>query len=240
MARHTDKVAISSISRRAILKGLATAPVLFRPAPFFAASISPDPPSLYDPSSALPFSDTRFVPHYPSRSPLADVIGLVAPGSDEYASEKYAVEIESILTRWSAELRESPRKVSALGEFLDSAMQGSALIVSSEKTVRSAYGIEVVHRQFAPDLLPGRDRCLKSIDGWLEPITQIETAEFEIYSISEIAQSPHAVRLELRYDLVANRRDGRREERVGSWRMEWYQDASQAWLARRWEASDET
>jgi len=47
---------------------------------------------------------------------------------------------------------------------------------------------------------------------WLEQIVQIETAEFEIYAISEIAASPLVVRLELRYDLVAVRADTRREE----------------------------
>src|SRR6266700_1183312 len=104
MARPTDKIAIQSIPRRAILKGLAMAPVLLRPAPFFGASSPFGILAVSDPEEALPFSDTRFIPHYPSRSPLAEVLGLVVPGSDEYASEIYAVEIESILKGWAARL----------------------------------------------------------------------------------------------------------------------------------------
>ncbi len=42
----------------------------------------------------------RFVPHYPAKSPLADVFRLVTPGSDEYITEKYAIEIEATLGGW--------------------------------------------------------------------------------------------------------------------------------------------
>src|SRR5258708_24993892 len=113
MARPTNQGAIRPLPRRAILKGLAMAPVLFRPAPFFGESFSlraaefpATNPAL--PFPALPFSDTRFVPLYPARSPLSYVIGLVAPGSDEYTSEKYAVEIEEIFMPWGSKLNECP------------------------------------------------------------------------------------------------------------------------------------
>ena len=47
------------------------------------------------------------------------------------------------------------------------------------------------------------------------------------------------MQLQVRYDLVAVRKDGRREERVGSWQMEWSHDESNAWKVHRWEASEE-
>ena len=240
MARHTDKVAISSISRRAILKGLATAPVLFRPSPFFAAPASLEASFFPGAHAALPFSDTRFVPHYPSRSPLADVIDLVTPGSDDYVAEKYAVEIESILKRWAAQLEESPRNFSQLRSSLHPTISASNLGAFTETTLRSANGIGVVRRRFASQLLRGSDQCIKSLEAWLKSTAKIDTAEFEIFAISEISTSPLTVRVELRYDLVATRSDQRREERVGSWLMEWAQDASRAWLATHWEAVEET
>src|SRR5258708_21940 len=123
MARPTNQGAIRPLPRRAILKGLAMAPVLFRPAPFFGESFSlraaefpATNPAL--PFPALPFSDTRFVPHYPARSPLADVISLVAPGSDEYTSEKYAVEIEEILKAWGTKLKQPPHAIQTLRDSL--------------------------------------------------------------------------------------------------------------------------
>ncbi len=216
------------------------APVLFRAAPFFGAPWRPGAFSVPGSDATLPFSDTRFVPHYPARSPLADVLGLVAPGSDGYASEKYAAEIASVLGTWAEKLRETPRVLSAIEASLDAAIRASTLKPSDEKAIRSAYGIDVVRRKFATELEPGRDSCLRAFSRWLEPVEKIETAEFEIYAIDEMSQSPLVVGVELRYDLVATRKDQRTEERVGSWRMEWLQDASRNWVARKWEAGEET
>src|SRR5882757_3371836 len=97
-----------TLSRRTLLKGLGVAPLLLRPSPLHGYSL------LFGPAGALAgedspfhFSDIRLTPHYPARSPLESVLRLVAPGSDEYVNEKYAVEIESLLDRWSAALRKS-------------------------------------------------------------------------------------------------------------------------------------
>ncbi len=81
---------------------------------------------------------------------------------------------------------------------------------------------------------------LKEIDAWLGPLTRVDTAEFEIFGIEETASAPLTVRVDVRYDLVAQRSDDGREERVGSWRMVWSRDASQSWKALRWEAGEET
>jgi Flp pilus assembly protein TadD/peroxiredoxin len=71
-------------------------------------------------------------------------------------------------------------------------------------------------------------------------ITQVETAEFEIYGIEEISNAPLSLRLEVRYDIVGSHHDQRREERVGSWTVDWSRDASQVWKARRWVSLEET
>ena len=230
-----------SISRRTILKSMGLAPLLLRPAAFRGSSL------LFEPaknSSAqkptFPFSDIRLTPHYPSQTPLADVLRFVPPGSDEYVSEKYAFEIESILRQWSQDLKSPVRNLSGLASFLDNSIEGSTLVVAKESVVRSSYGIEVVKRQFSPDLVPGRDRFLQSMKSWLGEASRIDTADFEIYGIDQITTTPLSVRLEVRYDIVAHTDGDRREERVGSWRVEWLRDESQAWKARRWKAREET
>src|SRR6266576_6598345 len=93
------------LSRRRLLKSLGLAPMLFCPTPFHASSF------LFEPWETLPrdrsdfsFADIRLTPHYPSKSPLEDVLRLVAPGSDEYITEKYAFEIGSQLNEWSQAL----------------------------------------------------------------------------------------------------------------------------------------
>ena len=86
-ARFTERLVIMSlhenekrlVSRRALLKSMGLAPLLLRPAPFYGSSsligLRNVLPSR-DPAS--PFIDIRLTPHYPARSPLADVLRLVA------------------------------------------------------------------------------------------------------------------------------------------------------------------
>src|ERR1700758_97849 len=119
---------LRSISRRAILKSIASAPLFMRAAPFLGLG-SPDGSSASAPghNPDLPFADVRLTPHYPSPSPLTDVMRLVAPGSDDYIAEKYAFEIEAILNKWGEDLKASPGKPSTLANFLSVSIQGCSL-----------------------------------------------------------------------------------------------------------------
>src|ERR1700731_2750777 len=96
------------LSRRRLLKSLGLAPMLFCPVPFHASSLLLDPrETLSSHPSGLSFADIRLTPHYPAKSPLEDILRLVAPGSDEYVTEKYAFEIGVLLQRWSRTLKAS-------------------------------------------------------------------------------------------------------------------------------------
>ena len=230
-----------NISRRKLLKEMGFAPLILRSAPLFGSSfLFAAPNHALKPQLAFPFADKRLLPHYPAQSPLTDVLKLVAPGSDDYVTEKYAFEIASALTRWSAGLKKSPRDHAALSSFVDDAIQASAFSRKGEKAVRSSFGIDVVRREFASTPVTGLEPLQKAIDAWLGPIARVETAEFEIFGIEEMGHAPLTVRVDVRYDLVARRHDDKREERVGSWRMVWSRDATQAWKTLQWEAGEET
>ncbi len=219
---------------------MGLAPLVLRSAPLFGPSVlfaSPESPT--NKKADFPFADVRLSPHYPLRSPLADVLKLVQPGSDQYVTEKYAFEIESLLKQWSEGLKKSPRDHGFLSSIVDLFIQSSSMAQAKETIVRSSFGIDVVRREFPSAAVQGRDRFLHEIDAWLGPVTRVKTAEFEIYGIEEVGGAPLTVRVDLRYDLVGNRTDGRSEERVGSWRIEWLRDESQAWKARKWEAREE-
>ena len=229
------------LSRRALLKSMGLAPLILRPAPFFGSSfVFGEAKAVPSASPEFPFADIRLKPHYPAQSPLADVLRLVPPGSDEYITEKYAFEIQSALNAWSRSLKESVNDHSGLAKFLDNTIQASSLVPAKETGVRSGGGIDIVRRQFGADVSPGRERFIQEIKTWLEQLSRVETAEFEITSIEKTADSPLAVRLDIRYDIVATRHDRRLEERVGSWRTEWAHDATETWKARRWEVNEET
>ena len=228
------------LSRRNLLKSLSLAPLLLRPSPL---SISPFLFAQQQRASnqipAFPLSDIRLAPHYPAKSPLADVLGLVAPGSDEYITEKYAMEVEVLLRQWSQNLKASIRGVSSLAKSLHPMIEASPLTPTAETTLRSGYGVDAVRRQFAAQPVRGRERFLHELEGWLRQVAHVETAEFEIYGIEVLAATPLTVHLEIRYDIVATRNDQSREERVGSWRTEWSHDEAAAWIAHRWEAGEE-
>jgi len=219
---------------------MGVAPLLLGPAPFLGPSFLFGSPKVFpSQKSDFPLSDLRLTPHYPEKSPLADVLRLVAPGSDEYVTEVYAFEIGAILTQWSQALKASLRDLSVLAGALAPAIEASPLASAQEIPVRSGYGIDIVRRRFAAGMVLGRERFLQEIQGWLGQASRMETAEFEIYGIEVAASAPLAVRLEIRYDLVANQSGERREERVGSWRMEWVRGESGVWKVRRLEAGEE-
>jgi tetratricopeptide (TPR) repeat protein len=186
------------------------------------------------------FSDFRLTPHYPAPSPLADVLRLVAAGTDEYLTEKYAEEIEAILEGWGRGLKSSPRDHSALSQALATSLQACTHIPQKESTPRSAFGIEVRKRQYPGDLVTGRDRFLENIGRWLAEFTRVETAEFEIFGIRRTQTGPLRVGADIRYDIVGECTGNRREERVGAWNTEWAREESGTWKAVKWGAGEET
>lgn len=230
----------SLLTRRKILKGMALAPMALRAAPLFAGPHSSGASNLDTQRQSVPqLTDLRLTPHDPAQSPLADILALVNPGTDGYITEKYADEIGSVLKNWSDALKAAPARLALLSESLDESIEASTLVPTRETLLRSAFGIRSVQRQFAPDLVRGRSRFVESFRAWLDDPLHVETAEFEIFGIEQIVSSPLAMRADIRYDLVMTRSGSRREERVGSWRTEWFRGESGAWKVRRWLAGDE-
>lgn len=229
------------LSRRTILKSLGAAPLLLRASPFFGSSILLAPLNAKsDKDSAFPFSDIRLTPHYPAQSPLADVLRLVTPGSDEYITEKYAIQIEALLAKWGDTLKASVNNHAAIADFLHPSLEATPLGPASETTLRSGFGIDVVRRHFAAQPVAGPEKFIGHMSAWLGQMAHVETTEFEIYGIEVVAESPLTVHTEIRYDIVSAGDNGRREERVGSWRVDWMRDAASIWKAHRWIADEET
>jgi len=75
MINPPSKNQLRSISRRAVLKNIALAPLLLKAAPLLGMPIGGQASR-----QTAEFLDIRFAPHYPSTSPLADILARVAPG----------------------------------------------------------------------------------------------------------------------------------------------------------------
>jgi tetratricopeptide (TPR) repeat protein/peroxiredoxin len=231
----------SGLSRRTVLKGLGFAPVLLRAAPLMGLMDGLDEPVSNEQSASfLTLADVRYRPHDPEDSPLADVLRLVAPGSDSYITEKYAVEIENVLRRWGAALQTSTAHCDSLGDALDGAMLGTSMDKAEEQTIRSAHGVHVMRRRYDGTMAHGRAEFLAGLQEWLTGLAAIRKAEFEIFAIEPADGAGRNVQTQIRYDLVAERNGGQVEERVGSWRVRWASEDAKTWLATEWEAGEET
>lgn len=230
-----------SISRRDLLKALGCAPLLLRSAPIFGligphggdreVSLAP---------GTFPFSDVRLTAHYPTKSPLSDVIQMIQPGLDEYRTEAYAAEISVILDRWSVALKAGSAISQILEQSLRTSMAAGSFIPYKQTSLRKSFGITVVCRSYPTELVRDRARFLREFETWLTSFCRIETAEFEVFSIQENTGSPTQVSVQIRYALVGNRVDQSREERVGCWSIDWSRSGSEDWLVERWTAGDET
>ena len=131
MARQKDEDL--RFSRRTFLKQMRWAPVLFLPAPLHSSPFRPllaKNPDNRNP--AFEFADFRVTPHYPAKSPLDDVLRKVAPGTDEYVTEKYAFEIRRLLDEWGRALKEAPPSLGDLARFLDASLEACSLVPIQE------------------------------------------------------------------------------------------------------------
>lgn len=229
------------LSRRALLKGLACAPVLLRPSPLHGASLLLESMGIHPaPQWPLRFADVRLAPVYPGKSPLEDILRLVPPGSDEYLTEQYAFEIQTLLDQWSRALRAAAHDTTAAANLAAASIQFTRLLPARESTVRTGGGLEILRRQPQGDVLRGPAQFAGQLQDWLRPLTSFDTAEFEITGIEQTGSNPLTVQLEIRYDITGRRTHGKCEERIGHWHTEWTRIEPAMWKATRWEAGEET
>jgi Flp pilus assembly protein TadD/peroxiredoxin len=216
------------------------APVLFLPSPIAGSLVSLATPSVGAVRvSSFPLSDARLTPHYPAQSPLEDILRLATPGTDEYIVEGYASEIAALLGEWSQHLKIEAPAAETLSKFVDSEIQSTSFVAVHESHLRPSDPIEVVRREFAAALLPGRERFLDAIKSYLAPLRRLETADFQIYDCAQLAESPVRIKARIRYEFVGTRHDRAREQRIGSWITEWSRDESGAWRVHAWSAIGE-
>ena len=188
----------------------------------------------------IPFADLRVVPNYPTKSPLDDIFRLVDPGTDEFQTEKYAFEIASQLETWKPGLVNLSRASDTLSPLLHRGIEATSWHVGDTQRVRVGYGVEVLGKRFPKEHSWGRDAFLESVSQFLQSFKQITVAEFEITAIREIASAPLQVRTEIRYTLVGPTTENQIEQRIGTWQVEWLREQAGNWIARKWDAVEES
>jgi len=182
----------------------------------------------------------QFVPHYPEKSALDDVVRLAAPGSDEYQAEGYAAQLTALLAEWSRQLRIVPPAIATLQKFVSPSIESTSLRPIRESRIRSDHGIEVLRREFASDSTVGHGKLLDEIKAYFSIVHKLETADFEIFSCTTAAASPLTVDASIRYEFAAVGADHSRESRIGSWRTRWIRNENGEWQVSKWSAGQET
>ncbi len=225
------------VSRRRLLQGLAASPLLYRAAPLCGEWYLSPPGNLAVPA----YTEARFTPQYPARSPLEDVLRHIAPGSDAYVTEVYAQEIGAVLRQWSASMLQG--RLAALGQTFDTAMRAASLLPVQETALREGGPIHASRRSFDPALTHTAASLTAQLANWWPAGLRIVRADFEITALEVLETAPLAVRTAVRFDMVAGAADVRREQRTGSWQMEWHRNAPvtapPAWTLYRWQVGTE-
>ena len=224
-----------TISRRTLLKQLRWTPVLFLP-----AKIAAIPIGLEEQRPARPLCelhDLHITPQYAAKPSIEDLFVQLLPGADEFVSEKYAAEIERVLAPWSRELK-IKRSSSILGKNLDSALEAISFSPVRDSVVRSLYGIEVRHRQFAEARKVDPQTVLRDFDSYFRVFRQIDTAEFHLVSLREV--SPSQFQTRTRYEFAGQLAQGAREQRIGTWLIKWARAREDDWRILKWEAEEES
>jgi Tfp pilus assembly protein PilF/peroxiredoxin len=225
-----------TFSRRALLKTLQYAPVALLPAPWKSLSAIGAPL----PWEGLRFADLRITPRYPSRSPLDEMMGLVAPGSDQFVTEKYATQIAERLKRWASNLKQPHLGLELLGSLTDGSLQGSGFLPTAERQLRSRYGIHVAQRKIGGQPTLARDQVLTELLGYMASLGRLRTAEFQIVRIRQMEASPLRVEAEIRYTFVGAKDPDASEQRIGSWQTEWLERTEGDWGVTKWITTEET
>ena len=193
-------------------------------------------------------------PHYRAQRPVDTTLAKVAPGADEFLTEKYAAQMEGIMEAWSAELRHAPQAIQTIARFLADDFSGASLLPKESRTLRSDSMLEIRRNTFADRGELNREKFLRSFQSRLGTFSKLLTAEFQITLIqaqgangnlepappSSSGQVLRLIQTRVRYEIVGTGEGFHREQWVGDWEILWEPASSGDFRVKSWHALDET
>ena len=181
-------------------------------------------------------------PRYRTERPLDAVLLKVQAELDRFPSEVYADKIGAILNGWSAGLLRSVSEWQWMTRALASDFSGRSLKPADSRVVRADGGIEVRQNTFSERSDLRGDEFVREWKSALSSFSRIEVAEFQItgIDIARLSESPKRLRTNIRYEIVGGGSGFYREQRVGSWQLDWEPGASDEFRVTDWKALDET
>src|SRR5215471_10584299 len=140
-------------------------------------------PQLPSQSSGVVEHEFHLQPHYKMQRPIDAVLLKAQAAFDDFATEKYADQIESILRTWRAALLQSPTDLSVMAERLSADFMGSSPRPVEQRLVRAAPPVEVHQGVFAQEAHARNEAFLQDFHSLTSRFSKLLTVEFQITSI---------------------------------------------------------
>ncbi|MGO8789443.1 MAG: FG-GAP-like repeat-containing protein [Terriglobia bacterium] len=224
----------AALTRRDFLGVCGSASTLFVAAPLSGAG--PVAREVTKQVEANPqFSEYRITPQYRTRSPLEELIRKAREKVDDYPSEKYGREIETLFARWSDELRQSKDNLRALSAFLSPQLTAGSPRPQAFETIRDDSTLVVRRAMFASEPSLGRDAFLAEFRSSLALFSELLVAEFKVADLRITSDSPLRLSTEIGYTLIGTGPRLHRMQRIGKWKIDWEQSPTGDWLATKWQ-----
>ena len=208
-----------SLTRRLLLQQLAGSPLLLSASKLHGMGLLES----LSAGAVPPFTAARYLPTYPERSPLEDVLRLVPPGLDEFGTEKTAAELEQILSIWADALKAGA--FTTIEQSCAPDLVWSRLTPSHQRQQRSSYGLHCVAYTFKAASEQSARAFVSELAGWLGAHQRLEHGQFEMTAITQpkhvLPGTLREIDTEVRFSLVLQGDSAHREQRVGTWRMGW-------------------
>jgi tetratricopeptide (TPR) repeat protein len=197
----------------------------------------------FHPSSNADQSGLAFQlhPHYRATRPLDTTLAKVQAGLDEFISEKYADQIQSILADWQKALLRSPADIQIIAKLLAEEFSGNSPIPANSKSIRTTAGIQIHRNEFRDDRQLKKTEFLENLRSAWSNFSRFVTAEFQITAIntSQGSTGLTALRTRVRYELVGTGSNFHRQQRIGNWDISWKPDSSGSFLVSEWRVLEE-
>jgi tetratricopeptide (TPR) repeat protein len=170
--------------------------------------------------------------HDRAETPLDAVRLKIDAGLEDFAAEKHHGPIAAALAQWSAGLLESPRRIDAIEKVLPPGFRGAPLRPMESRVVRPGPALEVRRLTFPRESSLEPEAFLRELRSALGSYSKILTADFQVTRIEAAAER---LVTRVRYELVGAGPEFHREQRVGTWELDW-----EAGRLLRWRTLEET
>ena len=238
LSRPPKRLHSRSFSRRQFLRYCQGASLTLLPS---ALPLSFVWPSAVTPDSAVP--DARQLhPQYRVKLGIEDLLRKVPPGFDEFQNEKYADEIAAILDRWSAQLLVAAQDSAIISGAMAESFVGCSFASAELRVTFKEGPFTIWEAHYPAEMDQTSERFLSQFRDSLKGFSKLFTAEFQIWGIQSAAIASGGLSLDaaVRFELVGTGAEFHREQRVGTWELNWLRLPSGELRLRKWRVAGET